>query len=288
MNNLIKKSSKVKEENYWIVFIKNEIPAFSFFNYIFINHTFKNLTSNELQVIKQHEIAHVKQYHTFDILFIELVGILFWFNPMVNYLMKSLKEVHEYIVDEMIAGHGESKRAYAQLLLDLASDTKVFDFAASFAGDHIKNRILMIAKPRTSPIYKLSFAILVPISAILLLSFSWIKNPKATSKMQTNISNSHLNLKKYCGVYFPLKKYCTFLKPVEVILKGDKLFIASGSITDELNFEADSIFTYTGNSARSIAFNLDSKKRVTGCALLKLVTKEQRNYLAMEGEYSKR
>ncbi|WP_317899467.1 M56 family metallopeptidase [Aurantibacillus circumpalustris] len=283
ISSLIKKNSKVKEGNYWIVYLKTETPAFSFLNYIFINNTYKDLSSYELQVIKNHEMVHVKQYHTLDILFVELVGIVFWFNPTVNYLKKSIKEIHEYIVDERIAGHGENKKAYAQLLLTLASDTNVFDLATSFTGEHIKRRILMIAKPRTSPKYKLIFFVLVPLTAMLLLSFSYLKNPKANSKIRNEVKG--LKLKKYCGVYFPSKRDINFeLKPMEIILKDDKLFV-NGTVA--LHFEADSIFSYTDNSERTIKFDLDSKKEVTGCALLKFETKGHANYIVLKGEYSK-
>jgi len=292
ISGLIKKSSKVREDNYWIVCLKSEIPAFSFFNYIFINSAYKNLSSNDLDVIKKHEMVHVKQYHTLDILFVEFVGILFWFNPIVNYLKKSLKEIHEYIVDERIAGQCENKKAYAQLLLTLASDTKVFDLAASFTGEHIKRRILMIAKPRTSPKYKLMFFVLVPLAAILSLSFSYLKNPKANSKIQNEHTGIQLQLKKYCGVYFPSKNYANYLKPMEILLKDNKLFIEAE--TDpanrmiELQFESDSIFSYADNSARSIAFDLDNKKEATGCVVVKFETSGHSNYLIKKGEYSKR
>lgn len=294
MNGFIKKSAKVKEGNYWIVCLKSEMPAFSFFNYIFINNTYKNLSSNEVGIIKKHEMVHVKQYHTLDILFVELVGIIFWFNPVVNYLKRSLKEIHEYIVDEKIAGHGENKKVYAQLLLTLASDTKVFDLAARFTGEHIKRRILMLAKPRTSPKYKLMYFVLLPLTAILLLSFSYLKNPKANSKIQNEVTGNHLELKKYCGVYFPSKKDANYLKPIEILLKDNKLFRfietepESANRTIELHFETDSIFSYTANNNRSIAFDLNNKKEVTGCALLKFEARGTSNYLILEGKYSKR
>jgi hypothetical protein len=230
-------------------------------------------------------MVHVKQYHTLDILFVELVGIIFWFNPIVNYLKKSLKEIHEYIVDERIAGQGENKKAYARLLLTLASDTNTFDLAASFTGEHITRRIEMLAKPRTSPKYQIVFIILVSLTAMLLLSFSYLKNPKANSKTRNKVSGIQLELKKYCGVYFPSKKNINFgLKQMEIIVKDNKLS-ANGTLA--LHFESDSIFSYTDNSARSIKFDLNSKKEVIGCALLKFETRGHVNYIVLKGEYLK-
>jgi beta-lactamase regulating signal transducer with metallopeptidase domain len=287
----IKKNPRIKEANYWIVSFKSEIPAFSFFNFIFLNKNFKDLSDNDLQTIKNHEMIHANQYHTLDILFIELVGVLFWFHPLMNYVKKSLHEIHEYIVDEKIAGNGENKKAYARLLLNLASETKVFNLVANFTGEDIKHRIQMLAKPRTSPKYKLMFIILVPLTAMLLLSFSCLKNPKANSnpdsyREQNEVTGIQLQLKKYCGVYLPTKRnYDKSLEPMEIIVKGNKLF---ANTTGELHFESDSIFSYTDNKARRVLFWFDNKKEVTGCALVKFVTQEHSNYLVLEGgEYSK-
>jgi hypothetical protein len=293
----IKKNPKIKEANYWIVSFKGEIPAFSFFNFIFLNKDFKNLSDSDFQAIKNHEMIHADHYHTLDILFIELIGALFWFNPLMNYLKKSLHEIHEYIVDEKIAGNGENKKAYAGLLLRLASGTKVFNLAANFTGEDIKRRIQMLAKPRTSLKYRLMFIILAPLTAILLLSFSYLKHPEANSnpdsyREQNGVTGIQLELKKYCGIYFPSKKDSILLMPMEITLKDNKLF-ANGTV--ELHFESDSIFSYTDNSARRILFFLDSrkgfpesKKEVTGCALVKLVTKQHADYLVLEGKYPKR
>ena len=302
MNGLIRKSARTKEESYWIVDLKSHVPAFSFFNYIFINATYKDLSSNELDVIKKHEVLHVKQYHTLDILFIELVAIPFWFNPIVNYLKRSLKEIHEYTVDEKIAGQGENKKAYARLLLSLASEAKEFDLAVSFAGEHVKRRILMIAKPRTSSKHKLVFFVLLPLTAFLLLSFSCLKSPESNSNSdshgeQSEVAGIHLELKKYCGVYLPSKEYA-YLKPIEIVLRDNKLFrvteTESGAAnrTVELHFEADkwdweSVFSYTDDSAISLAFNLDDKKVVSGFVVVKFETRGQSNYLVKKGEYSK-
>ncbi len=303
----IKKNAKVKEGEYWIVCLTNEIPAFSFFKYIFMNHAYKSLSSGELQIIKEHEMVHVKQYHTLDILFVELVGIVFWFNPIVHYLKKSLKEIHEYIVDEKIAGQGEDKRTYAKLLLTLASDTQAVDLTASFSGEHIKRRIQTLAKPRTSPKYKLLVFVLIPLAAGLSLSFSYFKNPDVNSKIHGEASVTQLALKKYCGIYFPTKKGSELgLKPMEIVMKDNKLFRYIETENDpvkrtvELQYAGrgyyagkpvDNLFSYADTSARSIEFVLDAKKEVIGCALTKLVTKQDSNkmstYLLLEGEYLK-
>jgi len=95
----IKKNVKRQEGAYWLVDIDMELPAFSFFNYIFINKNYKKLTNEDILRIKNHEIIHAKQWHTLDILFVELISVIFWFNPLVLYTKSKLQEIHEFIAD---------------------------------------------------------------------------------------------------------------------------------------------------------------------------------------------
>lgn len=184
----VKQNFKSREGNYWLVNLKDEMPPFSFLNYIFLTTNYKSLSVNDLQQIKNHELVHVKQYHTLDILFIELTSIVFWFNPIMNYVKKSIQEIHEYIVDEKIAGHGINRKYYAQLLLNLTSEAKCFNLSTSFTGQQIKRRILMITKSKSLPQHKLIFIVLIPLTVLLLLSFSFIKNPN--SKVHSAEDNS--------------------------------------------------------------------------------------------------
>jgi hypothetical protein len=272
---VIKTNRKVKEANYWIVSLNGQIPAFSFFNYIFINEGFKDLSEKELRIIKEHEKIHVDHYHTFDLLFLEVVRVLFWFNPSLNYLKRSLQEIHEYIADEKVAGEGESKQSYALLLLNLASENKVFDLVAGFTGEHIKRRILMIAKPRNSAKYKLRFFALVPITLILLVIFSCSKDPGTMSNWADQCPTcKKLELKQYSGIYLPAKKD-TMLRPMEILNSSNRLFrfIETDPFTPnrtiELQFIADNRFSYTDNSSRSIEFIVNDKNEVTGCFLIR-------------------
>jgi hypothetical protein len=187
----IRNNSRHKEGKYWTVNTDNKVVAFSFFNFIFINRDLKNLTSQEIQQIKNHEYIHANQLHTIDILFIEIVGILFWFSPLVRYAKNKIQEVHEYIADEKTAGYGEMKRSYAQLLLNLASEAKAFCLSTGFSGKQINNRILMVSKTRSLPRYKLIFSLLIPVAVFLLLSFSFLDNPAATAPQ--NIHNTKIN-----------------------------------------------------------------------------------------------
>jgi hypothetical protein len=192
----IRQNEKIKDSKYWFVELKDEVPPFSFFNYIFIPDSCRHLPDHDLQRIRDHEKVHAQHLHSFDVLLIEFVSVIFWFNPVVIYLKKSVQEIHEYIVDEKIAGTG--KKGYAELLLKLASDVKGFNLSAGFSGSQIKRRIAMIARQRSLPIYKLIFLILIPVTIFIMLSFSYIKSPdfNAVTTKYENINQSQLKIGK--------------------------------------------------------------------------------------------
>jgi beta-lactamase regulating signal transducer with metallopeptidase domain len=183
--NLIKKNGKKKEGSYVLVDTDIDLPAFSFFNFIFVNKDFKNLTNDDILRIKNHEIIHAKQWHTLDILFVELISVILWFNPLVRYTKTKLQEIHEYIADEETAGEGEMKKNYAQLLFNLATEKQFFHLMTGFSSKQISNRILMVTQKRSIRWTKLLFISLIPIASVLLLSFSYLKNPTENHKSNT-------------------------------------------------------------------------------------------------------
>jgi hypothetical protein len=195
----IRQSPKVRDGGYWFVNLNNVMPPFSFFNYIFITNSCRNLSAVELQRIKDHEKIHARELHSIDVLFIEIISIVFWFNPIWIYLKKSIQEIHEYIVDEKIVERGKEKKDYAELLLKLASEVKGFNLSAGFSGSQIKRRIVMLRKKRSLPGQKFMFVILVPLTMLLMLSFSYIKkadSPTPQTRQNENVIQNQLKIGK--------------------------------------------------------------------------------------------
>ena len=190
----IRENGKRQEGAYWLLNTDMELPAFSFFNYIFINRNYMNLTNNDILQIKNHEIIHAKQWHTLDILFVELISVIFWFNPLIYYTKSKLQEIHEFIADEKTAGHGERKKDYAQLLLYLATDNNSLSLMTGFSGNQITKRILMITKERSIGWSKLMFISLLPIAFALLVSFSYLDfKPALLKNSEYEINSTSVN-----------------------------------------------------------------------------------------------
>jgi hypothetical protein len=115
------------------------------------------------------------------------------------YLKKSIQEIHEYIVDEKIVEKSKEKKNYAELLLKLASEVKGFNLSAGFSGSQIKRRIVMISKQRSLPGQKLMFVLLIPLTLLLMLSFSYIKDsdsPATQTIKSENVIQNQLKIGK--------------------------------------------------------------------------------------------
>jgi hypothetical protein len=191
IQNCIRRNPKVRDGGFWLVDLNETMPPFSFFNYIFIANSYHRLSTADVQRIKDHEKIHAQQFHSLDVLFIEFISIIFWFNPLMSYLKKSIQEIHEYIVDEKIAENGKRKKDYAELLLKLASEVRGFSLSAGFSGSQIRRRITMISRQRSLPRHKIIFIILIPLTVIIMLSFSYIKSPVTLTAQSTQ--NEYLN-----------------------------------------------------------------------------------------------
>lgn len=172
---LIHQSKKIQEESYYSVYIQTTLPTFSFMRYIFLEPTVSQLNQEELSQVIHHEQIHVRQKHTMDLLLMEIVGIVFWFNPTINYLKKSLKLVHEFLVDADVVKHRDLKQ-YSHLLLKLALQQNNVSIANGISNNQILNRITMLTQPKSNQTQKLRFLIALPALVLMLISCSLIED----------------------------------------------------------------------------------------------------------------
>tara|TARA_R110000868_G_scaffold336858_1_gene597782 strand:+ start:755 stop:2008 length:1254 start_codon:yes stop_codon:yes gene_type:complete len=148
--------------------------AFSFFKYIFIG---ESILENQRHSILEHELIHVRQLHSIDLLFYELLRICCWFNPFVYIYQNKTSELHEFIVDAEIAK--TDKIMQYQLLLSHVFDTENISFTNQFfKSSLIKKRIVMLQKSKSKSFLKLKFAMVLPV-ILLMLVFTSISAQEA-------------------------------------------------------------------------------------------------------------
>ncbi|RCR69466.1 M56 family metallopeptidase [Larkinella punicea] len=157
------------------VFIQSRWPTFSFLNCIFLHSGISALTHEEQEQVLQHEEVHVRQRHSLDVLLYELAGIVFWFNPIVTYLSVSIRQVHEYIVDEVVTRANNNVRMYGYLLLKLTTQPSFIPILNTFSNKQIFQRIQMLTQTRSRPIQKLTFLIVLPLLVLTLVLCSFLQ-----------------------------------------------------------------------------------------------------------------
>jgi TonB family protein len=138
--------------------------SYSFFRRIYLSET--NSTN---QLICEHESIHAAQWHSVDVLLMEIVIIFNWFNPLVYLLRKELKNVHEFIADEGALKLSGSKKEYAMLLFSQTFETPINNLVNPFFNQKLlKQRIMMIQKDKSQKTALLKYLLAVPLFALML------------------------------------------------------------------------------------------------------------------------
>lgn len=161
---LTKATKTLVNDKYKLINIEGSTTAFSFFNYLFIGT--KTQANN---IIIRHELVHIRQKHSVDIVFLELIKIINWFNPLVYLLQISLKTIHEYIADEQTAAQESDALSYSSFLVSNAYGLNGSPLAHSFFNYNLlKKRIIMLNQKRSGKLARLKYLVAVPICAGLL------------------------------------------------------------------------------------------------------------------------
>ncbi|MBO9614631.1 MAG: hypothetical protein J7619_18165 [Dyadobacter sp.] len=166
---LIRKYPSRKLGNMHVVWVDDEIPASSFFNYIFINQNLRQSAS--LRTCLAHELVHCRQGHTGDWLLIRFLSACCWFNPLMRFWREAVTVNHEFIADEQAALQAGRFR-YTHLLLGLSSSTQISTLHYFSYYGQIKSRIIMLHQAPSRAVSRLRFLAIVPLAALMLFLFS--------------------------------------------------------------------------------------------------------------------
>ncbi|MFD2516245.1 M56 family metallopeptidase [Pontibacter locisalis] len=142
--------------------------AFSFWQSIYLNP--EQHKQHELDAILNHELVHVKGWHTLDVLLAELSALFYWFNPGGWLMKKAVKENLEFIADQKVVAAGVDRKDYQYLLLKVTGVSEPH-IANQFNFSPLKTRIAMMNKVPTSRTKKLRLLVVLPLVAVLLVAF---------------------------------------------------------------------------------------------------------------------
>ncbi len=141
----IKSNTKTDYKNAKLVLLKEEALPHTFLNNIFINETDFNNKKIEAELLS-HELTHVTQKHTFDILFIEILKTIFWFNPVFIFYKKAIQLNHEFLADEKVVTSYDNVPFYQNLLLSKANNNSAYYLTSNLNYSLTKKRLIMMTK----------------------------------------------------------------------------------------------------------------------------------------------
>jgi N-acetylmuramoyl-L-alanine amidase len=153
-----------------VYFVTEKGTPFSFFKSIFWGKEM-DMNSTAGKQILRHELFHVKNNHSLDILFMEIFSVLCWFNLFLHFIRREIQAIHEYAADAFAAKETNGYE-YASLLLMKVSGSP-HQLTNPFFKNQIKRRITMITKTRENKKGLLGRIMILPLIAILICLFSF-------------------------------------------------------------------------------------------------------------------
>ena len=167
INKILRKSTQRVENGIKIVELQNSKFAFSFFNLLFIDPLLP-----QRNIILKHEMVHIKQKHSYDILFFELTQIINWFNPIIYLIKSEIRTTHEYLADEQMTEKDGEKYDYAMFLIQNSQGINVVNLTNQmFSTSILKKRIKMLNQKKSSKWSRLRLLLTLPlIGGIVSLS----------------------------------------------------------------------------------------------------------------------
>lgn len=226
---------------------------FSFFRWIFVQPG--NHSEGELEEILAHEQAHVRQWHSLDVVVSELLCCLFWFNPAVWLAKRCVRQNLEFLADRAVVHSGFDRKNYQYHLLRLSYGVNIGQIVNNFNVSPLKKRIMMMNKKKSRHAGALKYALLLPVAGLLVLS----ANAEAVAETAENVV-AHWTADegpvRMTGVV--VDENGKPLPGVTVVIKGSMLGVATDA---EGRFEIVSpegktlVFTYVGRKTQEVAFD---------------------------------
>ena len=180
---LIRSGRKLQQGRYTLILVPSCVSPFSWGRYIILSEEDYEKHPDE---ILTHEMMHLKSHHSIDLLFMECILWLHWFNPAIWLLKRELKDIHEYQADKGVLTQGVDATKYQLLLVKKAVGSSLYTLANSFNHSKIKKRITMMLKGKSNNWARLKLLLLVPVGLIVLNAFA---RPEVNRQLETLVQS---------------------------------------------------------------------------------------------------
>jgi TonB family protein len=213
----VRRSEIITEHPVKLIKTTDYISAFSFFSYVFVN---PSITDVETKEIMNHELVHIRQKHWFDLLLVEMLCMMQWFNPLVWIYVRFIRQNHEYLADEVALQRTSDPAIYRAALLNQMVGSPVVSLVNSFNYSLNKKRFNMMKNIISSPYRKMKILFILPVFAIMFYAFARpdYKYKYADGNSGNNVSGTSLQEKSVRGKV--VQNDGTPLPGATIIVKG--------------------------------------------------------------------
>lgn len=184
----VRYSRRYNQDGIQLVVMDDDFPPFSFLNFVFVGK--EDYQKDNFTSIFAHERVHIDQLHTFDLLMIEVLTVLFWLNPFIWWYKSSIQEVHEYLADDQVANDTDCVHQYKMHIVNQFAGGDLFRLANNFGQSTLKKRISMLGRIKTPKVALIKLILLIPIFFLLLSAFAF--TIKEEEKFVTEFSIAEL------------------------------------------------------------------------------------------------
>ncbi|MDE5711875.1 MAG: TonB family protein [Bacteroides sp.] len=167
-----------RKERVRLVVHRRDISPFSWMGYIVLSQA--DLEENGREILI-HELAHIHNRHSWDLLVADICIFFQWFNPASWLLKQELQNIHEFEADETVIKEGVNAKQYQLLLIKKAVGTRLYSMANSFNHSKLKKRITMMMKEKSSPWARLKYLYVLPVAAVAVTAFA---RPEVSDKVE--------------------------------------------------------------------------------------------------------
>ena len=222
---IIIRSPKKKMQGFTAVFTGKEHGPYSFFNYAFFTN------ENVSEEIVRHEKSHIEHHHSADIIFVELMMILQWFNPFIYLYKRELQSLHEYMADHDVVATGVDKKNYMMLILQQCTAVDFSGMSNNFSLILTKKRIKMITQNKKAKGVIVKALLTLPVFALLLFAncqSNGQTDNKVKSPDETTMETQSMTVFKVSdGTYISLSD------PLDITIDGTHLILNLNSVKND-------------------------------------------------------
>ncbi|MDF4201938.1 M56 family metallopeptidase [Maribacter sp. SA7] len=192
--NRIRRNTQIKNNFLVKILLKEQLPPHTFLRFIFLNKQ-KFETKSIPNSVMLHEETHAKEWHSLDVIFMELLQVVFWFNPLIYLFKKTIKLNHEFLADSAVLNNQEDHLNYQNTLLSYLSNnsfnthqsvgianainyssTRLTVFGKTFTIGNpygqVKKRFIIMKKQTSKKGILIRSLLLLPVLALMLYGFS--------------------------------------------------------------------------------------------------------------------